>query len=292
MPGLAAHLAEQRRLLIAGDAGDRHARRRRATSTTLAVHFARRRAPPAACSRARRTARSSSSSHCQRVDVEQHRARRVADVGDVHARRRSASRSARCRPCRTPARRASACVARAGHVVEDPADLAAGEIRVDEQAGLALDQRRSCPSRLQPLAELGGAPILPDDGVVDRLAGLAVPDDRRLALVGDADGGDVARPQARPRRAPRRRRRSATPRSPAGRARPSPAAERSARNSFWATATDARRRGRRRWRASWWCPGRARGCTACAAQLYNAAMSKRMPSLRARCWPSFSARSS
>ena len=33
--------------------------------------------------------------------------------------------------------------------------------------------------------------VLPDDGVVDRLAGLAIPDDRRFALVGDADGGEV-----------------------------------------------------------------------------------------------------
>src|SRR5690606_19485134 len=32
------------------------------------------------------------------------------------------------------------------------------------------------------------AAILPDDGAVDGLAGLAVPDDHGLALVGDADG--------------------------------------------------------------------------------------------------------
>jgi hypothetical protein len=34
-------------------------------------------------------------------------------------------------------------------------------------------------------ATVSGAPILPDDGVVDRLAGLAIPDQRGLALVGD-----------------------------------------------------------------------------------------------------------
>ena len=51
---------------------------------------------------------------------------------------------------------------------------------------------RSWPCALQLVAEGGGAAILPDDGVVDRLAGLAVPDDGRLALIGDADGGDVA----------------------------------------------------------------------------------------------------
>ena len=49
----------------------------------------------------------------------------------------------------------------------------------------------SWPARLQPRADVGGAAVLPDDGVVDRLAGLAIPDDGGLALVGDADRGDV-----------------------------------------------------------------------------------------------------
>ena len=39
----------------------------------------------------------------------------------------------------------------------------------------------------------GGAAVLPHDGVVDRLAAGAVPHQRGLALVGDADRGDVAR---------------------------------------------------------------------------------------------------
>ena len=46
---------------------------------------------------------------------------------------------------------------------------------------------------LHLVAEAGGAAVLPDDGVADRLAGLAVPDDGGFALVGDADGGDVLR---------------------------------------------------------------------------------------------------
>src|SRR5207244_11465518 len=49
------------------------------------------------------------------------------------------------------------------------------------------------PAAAQRSAGVGGAAILPDDGVVDRLAGRAVPHDRGLALVGDADGGDVLR---------------------------------------------------------------------------------------------------
>jgi hypothetical protein len=50
------------------------------------------------------------------------------------------------------------------------------------------------PLRAQLGAQRLGAAVLPDDGVVDRLAGAAVPQHRGLALVGDADGGDVARP--------------------------------------------------------------------------------------------------
>ena len=52
--------------------------------------------------------------------------------------------------------------------------------------------------RFEPLAEVRRPAILPDDGVVDRLAGLAIPDDGRFALVGDADGRDVLRAHLRP----------------------------------------------------------------------------------------------
>ena len=44
---------------------------------------------------------------------------------------------------------------------------------------------------LELIAELRRAPVLPDDGVVDRTAGAALPDDGGLALVGDADGRHV-----------------------------------------------------------------------------------------------------
>ena len=64
----------------------------------------------------------------------------------------------------------------------------------------ARSWRRS-PARARAraaLAQRRGAAVLPDDGVVDRLAGGAVPDTRGLALIGDADAGDVARPRAAP----------------------------------------------------------------------------------------------
>ena len=48
------------------------------------------------------------------------------------------------------------------------------------------------------LTELTGAGVLPDDGVVHRLAGLPVPDHRGLALVGDPECGDVLGTDVRP----------------------------------------------------------------------------------------------
>ncbi len=51
----------------------------------------------------------------------------------------------------------------------------------------------SWPSAFELRADIRGAAILPDDGAMHGLAGGAVPHDRGLALVGDADGGDVAR---------------------------------------------------------------------------------------------------
>ena len=43
---------------------------------------------------------------------------------------------------------------------------------------------------MQPGAGIGGAAVLPDDGVVDRDAGGTVPDQSGLALIGNADGGN------------------------------------------------------------------------------------------------------
>ena len=54
----------------------------------------------------------------------------------------------------------------------------------------------SWPSALQFGADVGGAAVLPDDGAVHGLAGGAVPHHGGLALVGDADRGDVLRLQA------------------------------------------------------------------------------------------------
>ena len=70
---------------------------------------------------------------------------------------------------------------------------------------------RFVAGRAQRARRIGGAAVLPDDGVVDRLAGRAVPDHGGLALVGDADAGDIARPRRRPWPAPRARSRPRRP---------------------------------------------------------------------------------
>ena len=79
-------------------------------------------------------------------------------------------------------------VARALNPVKDPGKFGGGEIGVEKQSGLFRDHVLLA-GILHHRADIGGAPVLPDDGIVDGLAGGAVPDDGGLALVGDADGG-------------------------------------------------------------------------------------------------------
>ena len=78
-------------------------------------------------------------------------------------------------------------LAQTRHVLEQPLDLGGGEVGVEHQPGpLAheiLDARRA-----QLLAARGGAAVLPDDGVVQRLAARGIPNTDRLTLIGDADG--------------------------------------------------------------------------------------------------------
>ena len=79
----------------------------------------------------------------------------------------------------------------AGHIVQYPADLAAGEVGVDQQPrgrANALLQ----PPALQLLTQLRRPAALPDDGVVHRFTGGLIPEDRRLPLVGDADACHAA----------------------------------------------------------------------------------------------------
>src|SRR6185503_9789580 len=58
--------------------------------------------------------------------------------------------------------------------------------------GALLKQRRK-PFRAHAIAVFGGAPALPHDRVMNRLAGLAIPDDCCLTLIRNADGFDLIR---------------------------------------------------------------------------------------------------
>lgn len=75
---------------------------------------------------------------------------------------------------------------------ENPADLRAGEIRIDIVRPV-LSRTIHEPLGLERLGDRCGLAGLPDDGVAHRTARLLVPDHGRLALVRDADAGDVAR---------------------------------------------------------------------------------------------------
>jgi hypothetical protein len=114
-----------------------------------------------------------------------------------------------------------------GHVVEQPLDLGGGEIGVDHEPGRGLDVRLEALGH-QLAAQRGRAPVLPDDGIVDRPARGPVPDDGGLALVGDADGGDGGGRPARTSRSPRAPPPWCRPRCARGRARPSRLGDRTA----------------------------------------------------------------
>ena len=233
-PRVEAGLAEQRRLLVAEDAGDRACRRSRCPSP-------RRRPPRRSGSRAASTRGMPISSSArlvpvERLEVHQQRARRVGHVG-----RRAAAPPVRFHSTQRvhrPERQLAVlrALARAVDVVEDPLDLRArrsrsrAAARWPRAAGPPVVAASSRTMRV-------GARVLPDDRVVDRLAGLAVPDDRRLALVGDADRRDVARLEVASRPARRRSPRACAARPPSRRARPSPPCGVICSCSRWSTVT-------------------------------------------------------
>ena len=81
--------------------------------------------------------------------------------------------------------------ARAGDFVEKPGELERGKIGRERQSRLCADQIAQ-PLRRDPVDGGLRARIHPDDRVMKRRAGRRIPQDRRLALIGDADGREVA----------------------------------------------------------------------------------------------------
>jgi hypothetical protein len=85
-------------------------------------------------------------------------------------------------------------VARPFDVVEQPRELGAGEVGVEHEARARADHVLGAVGA-ELRADGRRAPVLPDDRAVERLARLAVPEHRGLALVRDPDRRDVLRPQ-------------------------------------------------------------------------------------------------
>ena len=75
------------------------------------------------------------------------------------------------------------------HIGEQPNELGRREIRIDDEPGRLFDMHAPALAS-QLVAMLRRAPVLPHDGIGERLARGALPHDRRLALIGDADRGD------------------------------------------------------------------------------------------------------
>src|SRR5262249_38046841 len=87
-------------------------------------------------------------------------------------------------------------LARAGNLVEQPGDLRAREIGI-EQESRAFAHERLGAAGLEACADVGRAPVLPDDRTMNGPTGRAVPHDGGLALVRDADGRDAIGADAR-----------------------------------------------------------------------------------------------
>src|SRR3982074_1318687 len=76
------------------------------------------------------------------------------------------------------------------NIVEQPVHFGAGEVGVDYEPRLLLNH--FCVSGgSQFVAERRGATILPNDCVMNRFTGFAIPNNGGFALIGDADAGDI-----------------------------------------------------------------------------------------------------
>ena len=130
---------------------------------------------------------------CLALDVEKLGARGVGGVRDVAAALgetpdQEAVHGAELEPT-------GRCVASPLGISKQPFQLRAAEVGVDHEAGDVGDLAFHAVV-LDAFAALGGAPVLPDDGGVHRVAGLGVPQHGGLALIGDAERVDACRRDA------------------------------------------------------------------------------------------------
>lgn len=129
-----------------------------------------------------------------RLDVAEHRAGGVGRIGDMNP---SLGQFPDQPGVDRAKRKAAAPGKGAGpfDVLEDPSELGSGEVGVHDQAGPAANRSDEFV-RLELIAHSCRATVLPDDRVADRLSGLAIPDEGRLALVRDANARDLDRLRA------------------------------------------------------------------------------------------------
>jgi hypothetical protein len=137
---------------------------------------------------------SNSSSQQRRLDVEEQRACSVRRIGDVHPAAGELPREPTVDRSESQFATTGAG-AGAGDVVEQPFQLGAREIRVENQSGSFAEQL-GVPGGCQAVAQSRRASILPDDRPVQRLAAVAIPQHGRFSLIGDADCGDLVRGDA------------------------------------------------------------------------------------------------
>src|SRR5690606_33595285 len=119
----------------------------------------------------------------QGLQVHQHGAAGVGRVGDVHAAVRAARQVPQHPRVDVPEDRVALLgrLADAVDVLQDPLDLAAGEVRGGRQAGAVPDGVAPAVP-LERGGDAVGAGVLPDDRVVVRAAGAPVPHHGGLAL--------------------------------------------------------------------------------------------------------------
>src|SRR5580700_4518087 len=124
------------------------------------------------------------------VKIEKHGARCIARIRDMQATASQLPNQPGIYRAKSQAASVSE-LAGDWHMFKNPGNLAAGKVRVDQQAR-ALLNKGFTTLRLQLLAKSGGPAVLPDDGIANGFAGRTVPNERSLALVGNADGSNIA----------------------------------------------------------------------------------------------------
>ncbi len=168
-----AGLAEEGRLLVAGDPRHRH----------LAAELGGRAVDVGGGQRLGQLRRVDAEQRAELLvpgeaaDVEEHRPRGVGVVGGVAPGQLEEQPGVD---------RAEGGPLGALDVAQQPLDLGRREVGVEDEPG-ALAHQRLVAGGAELVAALGRAPVLPDQRPVNRLAGRRVPGEDRLALVGDPD---------------------------------------------------------------------------------------------------------